>query len=220
MTTLTSNSLDGCTSIPNFLPTGTRMTFRNTLPPTSWTKETNSAYNDAALRLATGTVTLGGSSPFLTVFPTTQKAVQGSVNQVQSSVSVAQNTVAPALNSQTSSTPTNPTTPWQSVTLTTAQIPTHDHQYTRHPNGAARGMALQPGARGIAYQVSDFATDANSAVSGHNHSFSVAHTHAHPGSATQHSHPISSLGPHNHGFTTTSQNFAISYVDIIIAIKG
>ena len=218
MATLTSNSLDGCTSIPNFLPTGTRMTFRNTLPPTSWTKETNSAYNDAALRLATGTVTLGGSSPFLTVFPASQKAVQGSVNSIQSSVSVAQNT-AP-LNAQTSSTPTNPTTVWQSVTLSEAQIPAHNHPYARHPNGAARGMALQPGARGIAYLVSDFSTNQNTAVSGHNHTFSVAHTHAHPGSATQHTHPISSLGTHGHGFTTTSQDFAISYVDIIIAIKG
>ena len=101
------------------------MTFRNTLPPTSWTKETNSAYNDAALRLATGTVTLGGSSPFLTVFPTTQKVVQGSVNKVQSSVSVAQN-ISP-LNAQTSSTPTNPTTSWQSATLSEAQIPSHVH---------------------------------------------------------------------------------------------
>lgn len=218
MTTLTSNSLDGCTSIPNFLPTGTRMTFRNTLPPTSWTKETNSAYNDAGLRLATGTVTLGGSSPFLTVFPAAQKGVSGIVNQAQSSVFVNQNTAS--LNAQTNSTPTNPTTVWQSVSVSTAQIPAHNHSYARHPNGAARGMALQPGARGIAYQVGDFATNANTAVSGHNHSFSVAHTHAHPGTASQHSHSISSLGPHVHGFTTTSQNFAISYVDIIIAIKG
>jgi hypothetical protein len=219
MATLTSNSLDGCTSIPNFLPTGTRMTFRNTLPPTSWTKETNSAYNDAALRLATGTVTLGGSSPFLTVFPASQKAVQGSVNSIQSSVSVAQNT-AP-LSAQTSSTPTNPTTVWQSVTLSIAQIPAHNHSYARHPNGAARGMALQPGARGIAYQVSDFSTNQNNAVSGHNHAFSVGHSHAHGASSTQHNHPISSFGTHNHGFTaTTSQDFAISYVDIIIAIKG
>ena len=218
MATLTSNSLDGCTSIPNFLPTGTRMTFRNTLPPTSWTKETNSAYNDAALRLTTGTVTLGGSSPFLTVFPASQKAVQGSVNQVQSSVSVVQN-IAP-LNAQTSSTPTNPTHPWQTTTLKTSEIPAHNHGYRRHPNGAARGMALQPGARGIAYQVSDTVTNLNTAVSGHNHSFSVGHSHAHGASSTQHSHPISSLGTHGHGFATTSQNFAISYVDIIIAIKG
>lgn len=54
---------------------GTRMLFNQTAAPTGWTKETNSTFNDRALRLVTGTVGSGGSSPFSTVFGGT--ATQG-----------------------------------------------------------------------------------------------------------------------------------------------
>lgn len=47
---------------------GTRMLFQQSTPPTGWTKETNALYNDAALRVVTGTVATGGSAVFSTVF--------------------------------------------------------------------------------------------------------------------------------------------------------
>jgi hypothetical protein len=52
-------------NVPPF-PTGTRMLFQQTTPPTGWTKVTT--YNDRALRIVSGTVGTGGSSPFSTVF--------------------------------------------------------------------------------------------------------------------------------------------------------
>jgi hypothetical protein len=42
-------------------PSGTRMIFNQTAAPTTWTKETNSAYNDVAMMITTGTVGNGGS---------------------------------------------------------------------------------------------------------------------------------------------------------------
>lgn len=49
-------------------PAGTRMVFQMTTPPTGWTKETGSAYDDAALRFETGTIGTGGSASFNTTF--------------------------------------------------------------------------------------------------------------------------------------------------------
>lgn len=49
-------------------PTGTRMPFNQTSAPTGWTKDTSSAYNDAAIRLTTGSVSTSGSTGFNTVF--------------------------------------------------------------------------------------------------------------------------------------------------------
>ena len=49
-------------------PAGTRMLFAQTAAPTGWTKETNSAYNDAALRVVTGSVVNGGATAFTSVF--------------------------------------------------------------------------------------------------------------------------------------------------------
>lgn len=47
---------------------GTRMTFNQTSAPTGWTKETGAAYNNAALRIVTGTAGTGGADAFTTVF--------------------------------------------------------------------------------------------------------------------------------------------------------
>ncbi|OZA06752.1 MAG: hypothetical protein B7X95_01360 [Methylophilaceae bacterium 17-44-8] len=49
-------------------PSGTRMSFQQTSAPTGWTKETNAAYNNVALRIVTGTVSSGGADDFTTVF--------------------------------------------------------------------------------------------------------------------------------------------------------
>lgn len=49
-------------------PSGTRLPFQQTTPPTGWTKESGSAYNDATLRFTTGTASTGGTASFNTVF--------------------------------------------------------------------------------------------------------------------------------------------------------
>lgn len=50
------------------IPTGTRMLFQQTSAPVGWTKETNAAYNNQALRLVTGAASTGGASGFTVVF--------------------------------------------------------------------------------------------------------------------------------------------------------
>lgn len=52
-------------NVPPF-ESGTRMLFQQTTPPVGWTKITT--HNDKALRIVSGTVGSGGSSPFSTVF--------------------------------------------------------------------------------------------------------------------------------------------------------
>ncbi len=54
------------------LTSGVRMLFQNTTAPTGWTKETNSAYNNVALRIVTGSVSSGGADDFTTVFGTSK----------------------------------------------------------------------------------------------------------------------------------------------------
>lgn len=66
-------------------PTGTRLVFQMTTPPTGWTKETGSAYDDAALRFETGTVGTGGSASFNTTFAS--RTFTGSVGNDTPSVS-------------------------------------------------------------------------------------------------------------------------------------
>jgi microcystin-dependent protein len=46
----------------------TRIMFQQTTAPVGWTKETNAAYNDVALRVVTGSVSNGGADTFSTVF--------------------------------------------------------------------------------------------------------------------------------------------------------
>lgn len=58
-------------------PSGTRMVFQQTAAPSGWTKETNSAFNNVALRLVTGTVGSGGANSFTTVFGSKSTASDG-----------------------------------------------------------------------------------------------------------------------------------------------
>lgn len=48
------------------IPSGTKMLFQQTLAPTGWTKDT--AHNDKALRVVSGSVSSGGTDAFTTVF--------------------------------------------------------------------------------------------------------------------------------------------------------
>ncbi|MBN50022.1 MAG: hypothetical protein CMN85_10810 [Spongiibacteraceae bacterium] len=58
----------GGTPVDRF-PSGTRMLFQQTTPPTGWTKETGGTYDDTALRIVTGAVgSRTATSAFSTVF--------------------------------------------------------------------------------------------------------------------------------------------------------
>jgi len=57
----------------NYIPSGTILLFLQTSAPTGYTKLTDSAYNNVALRIITGTVTNGGADVFTTAFGSGKK---------------------------------------------------------------------------------------------------------------------------------------------------
>ena len=59
----------------NVFPTGTKTIFQQTAAPTGWTKDTT--YDDYALRVVSGTTSIGGSIAFSTVFNATGKNFPG-----------------------------------------------------------------------------------------------------------------------------------------------
>lgn len=216
MAVLTSNSLDNCSSIPCFLPGGTRMTFNNSTAPTSWTKDTTS-HNNKALRLVTGTIAPGGATAFTTVFPDTARPVQGTINSVNSNVTFAQTTISPVTTGLVNA---FPTVSIDARALQVTQLPSHTHTYQR-----AQIDTDQPGTgldgirsyiRGLLETVnfSPFGSGAS-----HTHSFPATAQHDHAVQVVAHGHPVTSLGPHTHTFTTTAQNFAVSYEDVIVCQK-
>lgn len=66
-------------------PVGTRMVFQQTTPPTGWTKETGSAYDDASLKVVTGAVATSGSTAYSSVF--TSRTFTGTVGGTTLTVS-------------------------------------------------------------------------------------------------------------------------------------
>jgi hypothetical protein len=71
----TTGQLQHCTAIGPVtwvdigLPSGTKAFFAQTAAPTGWTKVTDAAYNDAAIRLVTGSVApTGGTAAFSSAF--------------------------------------------------------------------------------------------------------------------------------------------------------
>ena len=189
-----SASIDGSANISisttqsEAFTSGTLMLFQQTAAPTGWTKQTT--HNDKALRVVSGTASSGGSVAFSTAFAS--QAVSGSIanttatNQAQT----AGGTVG-------------------SHTLTTAQIPAHNHRASLYHSivgwsGNSPGRVL---ANGLNY-LSDGAQNTTDTGGGgsHNHSFS--------GSSHNHTQDA-----HNHTFTGTAINLAVNYVDLIIASK-
>lgn len=68
MAILGSTTLTGCSSIPSFIAADTKMLFQQSSAPTSWTKVTDSNYNNIGLRIVTGNTDVRGSVNFTDVF--------------------------------------------------------------------------------------------------------------------------------------------------------
>lgn len=67
--TVISDQTNGCriAGTEDF-PSGTRLMFQQSAAPTGWTKITDAAYNDAAIKLTTGSPSTGGTAAFSTAF--------------------------------------------------------------------------------------------------------------------------------------------------------
>ena len=177
-------------------PTGTRVVFQQTAAPTGWTKETNSTYNDAALRFNTGTVTTGGAEGFTTHFGTSK-------------------TTATDGSSTTGSTAPGAT---DSHALGLSDMPSHQHQQqvtvtsSDNPIAALRPTSPTGGGTGTGQALMHVAipdsgpdmllyTLNTGSGGGHVHTHSATHNHSTP----SHAH--------------TLPNFNIKFADCIIATK-
>jgi len=184
--TITGVQAGGMDGVP--FASGTKLLFQQSSAPTGWTKDVT--HNDKSMRVVSGTVGSGGSVAFTTAFAS--QAVSGSISSTTAS---NQDTTAGGTVGNT--------------TLTTAQMPSHDHVLfvTRMTQGTTRTANNEVGvtAAGV-YGGQNWSTNSNGSSNAHNHSFTgAAHNH------TQNAH--------NHTFTGTAINMAVQYVDVIIATK-
>ena len=181
------------------IPSGTVMLFAQTNAPTGFTKNTTTGDN-SALRVTTGAAGTGGSVAFTSAFAS--QAVAGTIaNQTATNQaftpagSVSITAVAGSAGA---------------TTLTTPQIPSHNHGGVvgngpaNHPGGGA------PNISGPA------ATIGNTGGGGsHTHPFSFS-----SGSGTFTGNSVTPLqDAHNHTFTGTAINLAVQYIDVIRATK-
>jgi hypothetical protein len=225
MAVLEATRLTGCSSIPGFIVAGTKMIFENATPPTSWTKDT--AHNNKALRVVnTTSLNPGGTTAFTSVFTGT-RAVSGTVAQAATGMSVNQ-----SVNNTSGQIVSMPAAQTANVSispriLTTAQIDRHDHNYS--VRGGPQGLGSVNRAQGTpAVQTSGdrsapspfpTLTSGPTGQGGAHTHVAANQTHVHTLGGGVHNHGLSAT-QHNHTFTGTAQNFAVTYVDLIIAIKS
>lgn len=206
MAVLGATSLTGCTSIPSFMGTGARTTFRMATCPVSWTKATE--VNIGTLRVVSGTATPGGSLIWDQVFTTrpysssVQPATDGcSVGAASGTIGLAQNNAHP------SAVPL--------AGLQEAQITAHNHPGIGLPGS----ISLRPGTVNSGY-FGRVNTAVGSAGGGgqHQHPTAPNGSHTHPISPeSPHTHVIS--GAHDHTGYSGSVDFNLTYVDVIVAVK-
>jgi microcystin-dependent protein len=236
---------DGVWSAIDSFPTGTRMLFQQTTAPIGWTKVTDSAANNKALRIVTGTAGSGGTQNFTTAFATGRATTSAGDHSHTITVS--------------------------NHTLTTAQIPSHTHTFSAtssaagsHSHTGSTGTAGSHSHTGSTNTTGSHTHNTNIVISGddpggfpqalaagafnfintaaagdHSHSLFInaAGDHAHTLSINavgDHSHSISgttgatgSGSGHNHaassnstGAHTHTLNMDVAYIDLIIATKN
>ena len=176
-------------------PSGTRMLFQQTSAPTGWTKDTSDT-NNRALRVVSGSAGSGGSVAFTTAFAS--KSVSGSIANATAGGSIGNTSAGGTVSNHT---------------LSTSQIPAHNHSMTQRNAGLGCGPNIPqagiPGTFGCNTNSTSFSTNNTGGGGSHNHGFSgSAHNHSFSGSA------------HNHSFSGTAINLAVQYLDVIIASKN
>jgi hypothetical protein len=219
MAVLGSNFLNGCNSIPSFIAAGSRMVFEQDNAPTSWTKETNAAFNNVALRLiggANGTALVPrAATAFTSIFPA---SVRGLANfTVSGPANVAFMNPAAPDTTKTFTTGASSASIFTSQTaLTQAQTKSHEHDYNINSNGTGNLVATGPQQHA---PTTDFEIR-ETGFQGDNqqHSHGVISDHSHT-LTLFHQHPVSDPG-HTHTVSMTQRDFSILYMDVIICSKN
>jgi hypothetical protein len=188
-------------------PSGTLMLFQQTASPTGWTKQ--STHDNKSLRVVTGAASSGGSTPFTSIFAA--RTPSGSVSGSNSGGSVANTTATGSVSGSNSGGSVNDTT------LSTNQIPTHNHLVPTRAGQRTTGTQASDGSV-------EYIEKNNTSPSG-NAGLSGSHTHGFNNPSWSGS---ISINAHNHSFTNPSwsgsfsgsaMDFAVQYVDLIIAAK-
>lgn len=218
MAVLGATSLTGCNSIPSFIATGSKMIFKNATVPVSWTKDTTP--NQAMLRITNSSVTTGGSLTFSQVFQASKPLSGNSGPSPISSYSFNPATAGSVtfVGQSAFSGPIQV----DNATLAEAQIVAHTHtaNFATQPS-----ISISVGPSAALGNNPSPATTANSAIFGdgaaqHTHTMSGVHNHANVPSASGHAHPVgSSDTSHTHPISGGTENFNITYVDVVIASK-
>ena len=176
-------------ALPSSIPSGTVMLFVQTAAPVGFTKST--AHDNKALRVVSGTASTGGSVAFTTAFAS--QSVTGTIANTTATNQAA--TQGGTVNNHT---------------LTTAQIPAHNHTTTN--NNAYAGNVASDST--FAYARADKNLAAGTTFGTANTGSGGVHNHSFSGSSHNHTQDA-----HNHTFTGTAINLAVSYVDVIICTK-
>lgn len=182
------------------IPTGSVMLFVQTAAPTGWTKVTT--HNDKALRVVSGAASSGGTSAFTTVFASRTPA--GSVSSSFSSGAAASTTATGSISVSGGAV--------SATTLTTTQMPSHTHALG--PSGTSGTFGLVDSATASSSGLNQV-TQATGGGLSHTHSFTQPSASF---TGTAHTHTVT--GTVGSSFTGTAMDFAVQYVDVIIASKN
>ena len=150
----------------------------------------DTSQDDKALRVVSGTAGSGGSTSFTNVF--TSRTPAGSIGNTTDTGAIGSTTSTGVVGS---------------TTLSTAEMPAHSHStgFLQNTNTATTGSANRLGGSGATVSI---ATDSIGSSGSHTHSLAM----------NAHSHTLS-MNAHGHSFTGSAMDFAVQYVDVIIAQK-
>ena len=188
---------------------GTLMLFQQTAAPTGWTKQTT--HNDKSLRVVSGNASSGGTTAFTSVFASRTPGGSVSVSGSNSGGSIANTTATGSVSGSNSGGGVS------GHTLSTSEIPSHTHSYFN--NGSQYDNPYNVG--GSRYQLYQAATTGATGGNG-----SHAHGFTNPSwsgsiSINAHNHTVTNPSWSGSGsFSGTAMDFAVQYVDLIIASKN
>jgi len=206
-------SVDSTTYSTQTFPSGTLMLFQQTAAPTGWTKQTT--HNDKTLRVVSGAAGSGGSTAFTSVFASRTPTGSVSVSGSNSGGSIANTTVTGSVSGSNSGGGVSNTT------LSTAEMPSHSHGTTTGTflidNGGGGSQGFAGGGTQVLVTPSTAATGGSGA---HGHGFTNP---SWSGSVSMNAHSHTFTNPSWSGsasFSGASMDFAVQYVDLIIASRN
>jgi hypothetical protein len=206
MAVLSSNTLDDCLYIPDFISAGTRMIFENASAPVSWTKDTVPSTTGIALRVVTGTVTPRTATPYAQVL--TAKQQVATVTPATITVNTSINTAGSGINPQQVRGAFNTSANLNSI---------HAHSHGLYQCNAITACRNSPGPQAVNQDVANILSNASGGSAQHSHTVNVtAHGHA---INSQHSHTVGGVAHGHSQSPVPSENFSVFYRDMIICVK-